>query len=107
MYINCQCVYSHYIRCPSCGSNWMPQNGTSKGRQVYRCGDCGRYYIPNAAYTRPSAADKESGLSLHGERISLSAIARTFGVTPPAVRRCVKRGACRGTNGGTCGSGRR
>ena len=33
------CAYNHDIRCPECGSNWMPKNGTSKGRQVYRCGD--------------------------------------------------------------------
>ena len=65
----------------------MPQNGTSKGRQVYRCGDCGRYYIPDAAYTRLSAADKERGLTRHAEGVGLSAIARTFGVTPPAVSR--------------------
>ena len=84
-------VYSYHIRCPACGSNWMPKHGTSKGRQVYRCGDCGRCYIPDAAYTQPSAADKERGLALHGDGVSLSAIARTFGVTPPAVSRWVKK----------------
>ena len=88
-------VYSHHIRCPACGSNWMPKHGTSKGRQVYRCGDCGRYYTPAAAYTRPSAADKEQGLALHGEGVPLSAIARTFGVTPQAVSRWVKKGGRR------------
>ena len=85
-------VYRHHIRCPACGSNRMPKHGTSKGRQVYRCGDCRRCYIPDAAYTRPSAADKERGLALHAEGVSLSAIARTFGVTPPAVSRWVKKG---------------
>ena len=28
----CPRVYSHHIRCPSCGSNRMPKHGTSKGR---------------------------------------------------------------------------
>ena len=60
--------------------------------KIRRCGDCGRCYIPAAAYTRPSAADKEQGLALHGEGVSLSAIARTFGVTPQAVSRWVKKG---------------
>ena len=54
MYINCQCcysgiilltealpmarprAYSHHIRCSSCGSNWMPKRGTSKGRHPNR-----------------------------------------------------------------------
>ena len=74
----CPRVYSHNIRCPSCGSNWMPKAGTSQGRQVHRCGDCGRYYIPDAAYTRPSAADKECGPALYEDGISLSAVAAHF-----------------------------
>ena len=96
-------VYSHNIRCPSCGSNWMPKAGTSNGYQVHRCDDCGRYYIPDAAYTRPSTADQERGLALYQDGISLSAIARTFGVTPPAVSRWVKKGGvrcCPGCAGG-------
>ena len=35
-------VYRHDVRCPECGSNRMPKDGTSKGRQVYHCGNCGR-----------------------------------------------------------------
>ena len=73
----------------------MPKNGTSKGRQVYRCGDCGRYYTHGAAYTRPSAADREQALALLGEGVSQSAAARIVGVTPPAVSRWVKKGGCR------------
>ena len=88
-------VYSHDVRCPAGGSNWMPKHGTAQGRQVYRCGDCQRYHIPDAAYTRPSAADQERGLALYQEGSSLSAIARRFGVTPPAVSRWVKKGARR------------
>ena len=81
----------------------MRQNGFTNGRQVYRCGDCGRYHTPDAAYTRPSAADKERGLALYQEGVSLSAIARRFGVTPVAVSRWVKKGGaphCPGCVGG-------
>ena len=53
----------------------MPKNGASKGRQVYRCGNCGRYYTHGAAYTRPSAAGREQALALLGEGISRNAIA--------------------------------
>ena len=52
-------VYRDDARCPECGSNWMPKDGTSKGCQVYHCRDCGRRTIPDTAYQRPSAADKE------------------------------------------------
>ena len=88
-------VYSHDVRCPACGYNWMPRHGSSKGRQVDRCGDCKRYHSPDAAYTRPSASDQERGLALYQEGVSLSAIARRFGVTPAAVSRWVKKGARR------------
>ena len=37
-----------------------------------------------------SAADQERGLALYGEGVVLRAIARAFGVTPPAVRRSQK-----------------
>ena len=52
-------VYRHDVRCPECGSNRMPKDGTSQGRQVYHCGDCGRRTIPDAAYQRPGGADHE------------------------------------------------
>ena len=51
-------AYSHAVRCPECGSNRMPRNGAAQGCQVYRYGDCQRYYTHGAAYTRPSAADR-------------------------------------------------
>ena len=78
------------ICCPECGSNRMPQNGASPGRQVCRCGDCGRYCTHGAVYTRPSAADRELDVAIHGAGVSQSAVARIVGVTPPAVRRWVK-----------------
>ena len=74
------CVYRHDVRCPECSSNWMPKDGTSKGRQVYHCGDCGRRTIPDAAYQRPGGVDKERALAIYREGGSLSAIARIFGV---------------------------
>ena len=35
-------VYRNDLRCPHCGSNWMPKDGTSQGRRVYHRSDCGR-----------------------------------------------------------------
>ena len=73
----------------------MPKDGTSKGRQVYHCGDCGRRTIPDAAYQRPGAADKERALAMYQEGSSLSAIARIFGGSVQAVSQWVKRRARR------------
>ena len=86
-------VYRHDVRCPECGSNWMPEGGASKGRQVYHCGACGRRTIPDASYQRPSTADKERALAMYQEGSSLSAIARIFGGSVPAVGQWVRKGA--------------
>ena len=96
-------VYRHQARCPECGSNLMPKDGHSKGRQVYHCGDCGRRYIPEAAYHRPGAADKERAMAMYWEGSSLRAIGRIFGASAQAVTlRLKKRGAprCPGCGGG-------
>ncbi len=42
-------VYRHDVRCPDCGSHWMPKAGHSKGRQRYQCGECHRSYLPEGA----------------------------------------------------------
>ena len=84
-------VYRHNVRCPECGSNRMPKDGTFKGCQVDHCGDCGRRTIPDAAYQRPSTADQEA-LAMYQEGSSLSTIARIFGVSVQAVSKWVKGG---------------
>ena len=78
-------VCRHDVRCPECGSSRMPKDGASKGRQVDHCGDCGRRTIPDAAYQRPDAANKERALAMYQEGSSQSAIARILGVSLPAV----------------------
>ena len=79
------------------------QRRASKGRQVYHCGDCGRRYIPEAAYHRPGAADKERAMAMYREGSSLRAIGRVFGVSAQAVTLRLKKGGaprCPGCGGG-------
>ena len=85
-------VYRHDVRCPDCGSNWMRKDGLSGGKQAYRCGDCGRRYLPEGAYRRPSAEVKERALQMYGEGSSLSAIGRVLGYSATAVQGWVKKG---------------
>ena len=42
-----QRAYRHALHCPHCGSNGMPQDRTSRGKQTYRCGDCKYRYTPD------------------------------------------------------------
>ena len=85
-------VYRHDVRCPDCGSNWMRKDGFSGGKQAYSCGDCGRRYVPDGAYRRPSAAVKQQGVDWYVEGSSLSAIGRVLGYSAPAVQGWVKKG---------------
>ena len=34
-----QRIYPHDLRCPHCGSNWLPKDDCSRGNQTHRCGD--------------------------------------------------------------------
>ena len=83
--MDCPRVCRHAVRCPECGSSRMPKDGTSKCRQVYHCGHCGRRTIPDAACQRPGAADQERALAMYQEGSSLGAVARIFGVSVQAV----------------------
>ncbi len=62
-------AYSPGIPCPECGPNWMP-----KKRRLQRPPSLSRRQTANAitpkgaAGTRPSAADREQSLALHGEQ---------------------------------------
>ena len=80
---------------PNAAPTGFPKTALPKGRQAYYCGDCGRRTIPDAAYQRPSAADKERALAMYQEGSSLSAIARIFGVSVQAVSQWVKKEARR------------
>jgi len=83
-------TYRHDVRCPSCGSNWMPKYGYSCGKQVYKCGDCKRKYVPDGAYHRPPEAVKEQAIEMYCEGTSMRAIGRLMGVSATSVNRWVQ-----------------
>ena len=86
-------TYRHDVRCPHCGSNWMPKDGvTPQGQQIYRCGDCRHRCQPDAAYHRPSRAVKEQALAMYCEGSSCRAIGRILGFSGQSVGNWVKKG---------------
>ena len=83
----------HDIRCPHCGGQWMPKDGTiPQGRQTYRCRECNRRCQPDAAYHRPGPAFKEPALAMYCEGGSCRAIGRILGVSGQLVSNWVKKG---------------
>ena len=63
-----QRAYRHALRCPHCGSNWMPKYGTSRGKQTYRCGDGKHRYTPEGNRHYYSEAVKSQAVRSRARR---------------------------------------
>jgi insertion element IS1 protein InsB len=65
-----------YLICPSCGSDDVMKNGTTRrGKQNYKCRDCGRQFVENPQW-KPVDPDSKAILDrLLLERIPLAGIA--------------------------------
>ena len=88
-------AYRHDIRCRHCGSDWMPKDGHTRGRQVYKCGDCKRKYTADAAQPRFPEQVKLQAVQMCIEGASISAAARVVGASAASVSGWLKkRGGC-------------
>ena len=85
--------YRHDIGCRHCGSNWMPKDGHTRGRQVHKCGDCKRKYTAYAAQSRFPEQVKRQAVKMRIEGASISAAARVVGASAASVSGWVKKGA--------------
>ena len=77
--------------CTRCASSNLVKNGHNpKGKQQYRCKDCGASGVlnPSVAYTE---ADKERILAAYHERPSMRGIERMFGVTRQTLANWLKK----------------
>ena len=86
-------VYRHDLRCPHCGSNRMPKDGHSRGKQTYQCGDCHYRHTPEGNRHYYSAAVKEQAIAMYLEGSSLAAIGRVLDVKLGTVFQWVKKSA--------------
>jgi insertion element IS1 protein InsB len=66
-----------FLRCPNCGSEDIMKNGTTRrGKQNYKCRDCGRQFVENPQWKR---REKDSTVMIDRlllEKIPLAGIAR-------------------------------
>ena len=69
-----QRVYRSDLRCPHCGSNWMPKAGFSHGKQTYRCGECHHRPSPDGNRHYPPPRVKSQAGEMYGEGMSIAAI---------------------------------
>jgi len=65
------------MTCPTCGSHDISKNGTShRGKQNYKCRDCGRQFVENPQWQPKPKETKELVNRLLHEKIPLAGIAR-------------------------------
>ena len=84
-------AYRHDLRCPHCGSNWLPKAGLSRGKQTYRCGDCAYRFTPDGNRSYYSAQTIDRAMDMYAEGSSISAISRVMGVKAVTVGSWVKK----------------
>ena len=83
--------YRRDLRCPRCGSNWMPKDGRSHGNQTYRCGDCNCRYTPDGnRHCYPEKTVRQA-LNCCKDGMSVSAIARAMEINCAAMYGWVKK----------------
>ena len=85
-------AYRHDIRCRHCGSNWMLKDGRTRGRQVYKRGDCKRKHTADAARLRFPEQTKRQAVQMRIEGASISVAARVVGASAASVSGWVKKG---------------
>ncbi|MEG4218926.1 IS1 family transposase [Microcoleus sp. Pol14C4] len=76
------CAVKLYLLCPSCGSDDIMKNGTTRrGKQNYKCRDCGRQFVENPQW-KPIDPDRKAMIDrLLLEKLPLAGIARVMEVS--------------------------
>jgi insertion element IS1 protein InsB len=68
-----------FLRCPNCGSDDIMKNGTTRrGKQNYKCRDCGRQFLENPQWKRREPDNSARIERLLLEKIPLAGIARVL-----------------------------
>ena len=79
------------MRCPHCGSNRMPKDGRSRGKQ-YRYGDCKYRCAPDGNRHYYLSKVIEQALAMYTEGASVAAIGRAMEIKETTALVWVKKG---------------
>ena len=82
-------VYRQDALCPICGSNWVKKDGHSRGKQQFKCNQCGKKH-QEGAKRRFTAAQKEQAIKMYADGTTLTAAARAVGASITTVSKWVK-----------------
>jgi transposase-like protein len=77
------------MHCPMCSSELSVKNGIVRGKQRYRCKDCGCNYTQSSLYRIPRS-QREEAIKLYLEGVGFRGIERHTGISHVTVMRWVK-----------------
>lgn len=81
-----------FLRCPNCGSEDIMKNGsTRRGKQNYKCRDCGRQFVENPQWKRRTPDSTAMIDRLLLEKIPLAGIARVLKLSASWLQEYVNR----------------
>ncbi len=79
------------MKCSKCASENKVKNGLVKGRQRYRCKDCGNNYSIEQKSTAKLPSERRMGLMMYLEGLGFNSIGRLLGVSHVAVIKWIKK----------------
>jgi len=79
------------MKCSKCNSEKKVKNGFVKGRQRYRCKDCGNNYSVEQKSTAKLPSERRLGLMMYLEGLGFNSIGRLLGVSHVAVIKWIKK----------------
>ena len=82
------------VKCKRCGSRHCVLNGKVRGKQRYKCKECGYNFVRGDSRQKIGAVGKSLAILLYGSgNVSYGFIARLFGVSRTTVLRWVRKAA--------------
>ena len=83
--------YRDDLQCPHCGSNRLPKDGHSRGKQTCRCRLCHYRFTPYGNRHYYSEQVKEQAIDMYGEGMAIAAISRVLEVKLGTVYEWIKK----------------
>lgn len=81
----------HYRHCPQCHSSEYKKNGFRRGKQSYRCKNCGRQFIDEPVSNADPDSLRELCLKMYLNRLGFRAIARIMNICHSTIIEWVKK----------------
>ena len=79
------------MNCPKCKSNQNKKNGFRRGKQSYKCKNCGTQYVINPSFRSYSPQIKQTSIEMYLNGMGFRGIERVTGVHHTTIINWVKQ----------------